>query len=274
VAEVSDQPSGNPHQWRFRISIRALVLFVLIVGSGLGWVVRRARIQRNAVAAIREAGGSYWYDWEYKEGTSTRYWTGEPWAPRWLVQLVGPDFFGDVVAVDHYGSPIESRTFSDQDLLQIGRLTGLIELRLWHSSVSDAGLACLDRLTSLERIRFFDSKVTDAGLAHFKNLPRLKELCLFQSAVTDAGLLHLKGLSSLQEVDLGGTKITDAGLASLEGLANLRDLNISGTQVTDAGLVHLKKLARLKILRLGEAWVSDGGVKELQQAMPGVRIQR
>ena len=35
---------------------------VLLLGGGLGWVVHCARVQRDAVSAIRRAGGNVFYD--------------------------------------------------------------------------------------------------------------------------------------------------------------------------------------------------------------------
>ena len=56
--------------WRssLRFSVRGLVVLVLVIGGWLGWIVRSARIQREAVAAIEKAGGRVKYDWEWSGG--------------------------------------------------------------------------------------------------------------------------------------------------------------------------------------------------------------
>ncbi len=48
-----------PHPWRrfLRFSVRGLIVVVLGIGAGLGWIVREAHIQRDVVAAIKNAGG-------------------------------------------------------------------------------------------------------------------------------------------------------------------------------------------------------------------------
>ena len=44
--------------WRYApFGMRGLIVLVLLIAIGLGWLVRRRHIQRDAVAAIREAGG-------------------------------------------------------------------------------------------------------------------------------------------------------------------------------------------------------------------------
>jgi hypothetical protein len=48
-----------PRPWRrfLRFSVRGLIVLVLVVGAGLGWIVHPAHVQRDAVAAITMAGG-------------------------------------------------------------------------------------------------------------------------------------------------------------------------------------------------------------------------
>ena len=55
------------YQW---FSVRGLTLVILVAGVGLGWVVRIAQVQRDAVAAIVRAGGSVECDWRWRTGPS------------------------------------------------------------------------------------------------------------------------------------------------------------------------------------------------------------
>ena len=50
---------------RFGIRVRMLMILVLVLGCWLGWYVPRVRVQQAAVAAIKDAGGSVGYDWEW-----------------------------------------------------------------------------------------------------------------------------------------------------------------------------------------------------------------
>ena len=72
---------------------------MLVIGAWLGWIVRGARIQREAVAAriASRVGGTVYYDWQWKNGTYRS--TGQPWAPRWLVDFIGVDYLGHVTYV-------------------------------------------------------------------------------------------------------------------------------------------------------------------------------
>jgi hypothetical protein len=76
--------------------MRGLIVLVLLIGAGLGWIVRPAHIQREAVAAIRGAGGSVFYDREadlLSKPSSRRAWL------EWRVDRAGVDYFGNVDGV-------------------------------------------------------------------------------------------------------------------------------------------------------------------------------
>ena len=135
---------------------------MLVVGILLGWVVHRAHVQRDALAAIRKAGGSVQYDWQYKDGG--RIADGKPRGPKWLADRLGPDYFDTITTVS------SGPATSDAELAHIGQLTQLEQLNLRESAA-----------------------VTDAGLAHVKGLTRLRILYLRGTQVTDAGLAHIEG---------------------------------------------------------------------------------
>ncbi len=104
--------------WRryLRFSVRGLIVLVLVIGGWLGWIVRSARIQREAVAAIKDARGQVWYDWEWSSGEPIP--DGKPWAPKFLVDLIGVDYFGHVTVVGGDAFPTETT------LAQVAHLRG------------------------------------------------------------------------------------------------------------------------------------------------------
>ena len=256
------------HRWRrfLRFTVRGLIVFVIVVGAGLGWIVRQAHIQRDAVAAIRKAGGTVAYNWELDHGKKIP--GGRPWGTSRLVEFVGVDFFGHVTDVNLEWSSVPADTV----LAEVGRLNRLQELRLYGETVTDAGLVHLKGLTNLSFLGLEGAQVTDAGLVHPGGLTKLSELWLEDTQVTDAGLVHLKGLTNLSTLGLAATQVTDAGLVHLKGLTNLSFLRLVGTQVTDAGLVHLKGVTNLKYLHLEDTQVTDAGMSELKRALPNLTI--
>lgn len=243
---------------RLRASVRALMAFVLVLGAGLGWTVKQAKVQCEAVAEVTGAGGFVIYDWqwvngEYRPERSLRW-------PRWLVQYAGVDYFSNVVKVG-----LTARA-SDSQLMYIGRLRRLRELDIDGSSaVTDSGMAHLSRLVELEHLNVSNSSIGDAGLAHMKGLVHLKQLWLGNTKVSDAGIAHLEGLSSLESLLLTKTAVGDAGLAHLRRLKDLRELRLGWTRVTDAGMRHLGQLHGLVDLYLDSTAVGDAGLTHLTE---------
>jgi hypothetical protein len=263
---MSDGPTSRRLRKLLRVSMRTMIVLVLVVGGGMGWLVRGARIQRAAAAAITGNGGSVMYDWEWNAAKG--YTGGDERVPKWLSDRIGVDYFGHITSVW-----LRITTDEDTALVPVTRLAQLQELRLSGSSLSDTGLARLSRITSLSRLDMDYSRFSDAGLENLKGLTRLSVLSLNGTRLTDAGLAHLKGLTSLTELNIAGTRITDAGLAHLKGLTSLTELNIASTRITDAGMAHLG-LRNLSVLNVMNTRITDAGVIELCQARPGVRISR
>ena len=246
VASASRQPA-------------ALMVLVLLLGAGLGGIVHilhKARLQREAVAAIERAGGDVMYDYQWKDG---EFDYSECWWPQWLENRVGIDCLSDVVYVDFDDG------LSDEKLEIVGRLLALERLNdpalLTRedsgSSVTDAGVAHLRGLARLETLDLWNAKVTDAGVVHLRGLTGLQGLDLSDTGITDAGLVHVGRLTGLRALHLSGTPITDAGLVHLRGLKNLRILGLAQTPITDAGLVHLDGLADLQDLALNDTEVTE-----------------
>jgi hypothetical protein len=254
---MSSGPVSRPWQRFLRLSVRGLIVLVLVLGAGLGWLVRSARVQREAVAAVKSAGGSVVYDWAWSNGEFIP--AGKPWAPQWLVNLVGVDFFGHV----NYVAFWRPSTATDATLEPVGRLTQLEALYLPEARV-DAGLAHLKGLSNVKRLVLSGTQVADAGLVHLKGLTDLSELDLYATNVTDAGLVHLTGLNNLSLLGLAYTKVSDRELEHLSGMASLSSLDLSGTQVTDAGLAHLKDLSKLTSLKIHLTQVTDAGLIHLK----------
>jgi hypothetical protein len=57
-AEISAQPSLKAWRHWLRFRVRGLLVLLLVIGGGLGWIVHQAHVQRDAVAAIEEVKAS------------------------------------------------------------------------------------------------------------------------------------------------------------------------------------------------------------------------
>ena len=91
---IQSEPISRPWRRFLRFSVRGLIVLVLVIGGWLGWIVRSARIQREAVAAIKSIGGIVTYDWELKNENGIP--RAQTPAPRWLADLIEIDYFGQI----------------------------------------------------------------------------------------------------------------------------------------------------------------------------------
>ena len=253
---MNDQAKAVSRPWRrfLRFSVRGLIVVVLVVGGWLGWIVRSARIQREAIAGIKEDGGSTYYDrafylqMRFDHGSYLQYGefsSGSVWPPKWLVDAIGVDYFANVAQV-------------------------------FIRHPSDAVLSHVEKLGKVRAISIIEIKeMSDASLSHFNTQSHLLGLNLLGAhQVGDAGVLHLKNLTSLKVLDLSSTRVSDAGLVHLARLTKLSWLSLGSTLVTDAGLKHLTLLNNLSTLDVRGTKVTEAGVKELQQALPNLNILR
>ena len=219
----------------------ALVLVVGVASGGIVRLMRRAEAQRTAVGALRNAICLVWYDWQWKDGRLL------PQRHAPLSQMGEPahrDRLSERCRRDHRLDPL-----SDALMIHVGRLSGLEELDLSQSAVTDSGILQLRGLKNLRVLKLTDTAIGDAGLAHLSRLTNLRVLNLDGNAISDAGLTHLSGLSNLLELSLEDTGLTDAGLIHLKGLMNLRFLNLKGTRVSFPGVQDLQRsLPKVKLV--------------------------
>lgn len=274
---MADEPNKRaPRRWGLRFSMRSLLIAVTIFCVALGWRLNRARQQREAVKAIKEAGGWVYYDYQtYDPNTAEFDLKAEPWEPEWLRESVGIDFWHDVIGLNmSYHEEGGKRRDNKQSPVNISghlaRLPRLKFLALTKHSVDDAGMQYVSRLKELEALFYWDADgVTDVGARHLASCPRLSYLFLESTDIGDAGLQSLAKLEGLEALVLPGNNITDEGLASLVGHPRLKTLWVGGndgraSNITNAGVSHLAQIPNLEVLDLQSTRVTVQGLEPLR----------
>ena len=249
----------QPRRKRLRVSLAAMMFAVLIVGGGLGWIARRARVQREAVAAILNVGGSVTYDWESNDS--------KPRGPRWLRRMIGPDYFDTVVFVS-----ADTIQADDVLMVQIGRLTDVRALYLQGVSVTDAGLAHLANLRDLRTMHLRSSRITGSGLRSLVDLPKFHNLLIYATPITDGNLAHVERLSKLTNLGLKKTHISDDGIQHLARMGSLRKLWLWDSQIGDDGLRRLERLDQPMTVFVGRSRVTPAGIEEMKTRAPNMNI--
>ncbi len=208
MTSAPDKPKPRRRWWQY--SLRTFFVLLTVFCVWFGWQVRRAAQQRHAVEAIH---GSVIYDAPYGGGLHE--------------QLLGFDFFHDVVRVDIYDP-------RSNDLTPLAQLSGLKTLNLFGVRIND--LRPLAGLTRLETLDLRRTPIVD--VRSLAGLSSLQILYLDDTKVRD--LRPLAELS-IRELQLSGTPVSD--VSPLARLTSLRGLDLASTQVRDVNpLAKLKRL--------------------------------
>ncbi len=220
------------------------MVLVLLIGGGLGWVIYRARVQREAVETIERAGGSVGYSWQRSSGTWISPIPRPPW-PDWLRRTLGRDFLDTATYVSLQGEQCD-----DEVLRAACRLPWLEELTVVNTSVTDASAEDLQQLKNLRSLDLRLNRITPRPLRHIEEMSELRELTLAMKLspvpLRDEDMAFLKRLTRLKSLTLLSADLTDKWLAYLEGLPNLTSLQLYDMAITAEGFDHLKGLPKLK----------------------------
>jgi hypothetical protein len=272
----TDTPAAAPKRklrW-YQYSLRTLLILVTLFAVACSWFavkMKEAGEQKEARMALLRLGGDVRCDCDLN-GCGDGYLSGptkEIWAPKWMQNVLGLDFFSNVIFI-----VLRDAEIKDADLKHFQNMKHLQTLCLNGSNNTDAILKHIKTLDQVEYLDLNQTPTTDAGLKYISGLKKLRRLFLAGTKITDAGLAQLEGMSQLQFLLLEQTDITDDDLKYLESLKELRWLSLDNTQITDDGLKHLASLTELRVLYLTHTQVTDNGIADLQKALPKCKIER
>jgi len=207
---------------RFKLTLRLTMALILILGAGLGWVVHRARVQREAVKTVLKGSGMVGYNGQIY-GMGPKKVATRPIGPLWLRKALGPDVYDSVTSVGFgFGSPLK---MTDETFRAIGRL---------------------DRVEGLSLQGAHFSGVSREAMAEIRTLDRLIGVVV-QGGADPAGMIAgLEGKAQLKSVFMPGANPTDADMAILAHLTWLDELLLDGRDnLTQRGFDRLAALKNL-----------------------------
>lgn len=162
---------------------------------------------------------------------------------------------------------LDASKFKSEDFAGLAKMTSLVHLMLNQAvTFDDAAAANLAKLTGLRNLILYNTHLTDSGLTHLRGLKSLESLLVERDDghFTDEGLANLATLKNLQSLSLGHGRFTDEGLAAIAGLTQLRGFSLSfSLAVTDDGLAHLARMTQMKNLSITGEAVTDAGLMRL-----------
>lgn len=142
----------------------------------------------------------------------------------------------------------------------LGNITGLEELGLSGTVVTDADMQQIGKLINLKALVLSGPEITDQSCEQLSKLTRLSSLTLSTTRMKGAKLGELAIAKNLEYLDLFGAPISDEGIHQIAKIKSLKRLGLMGTDVTDQGVLALATLPKLELLQLTASKVTPEGI--------------
>ena len=277
----------KPKRRWFRFSLRALLVLVTVLCVWLGFKVNAVRKQKEAIDAIMQAGGSFWFDYQYAVGDSNLTNPDPditPPGPTWLRKFLGDDYFRTpVFLMIGYSENGGNNDIGTGLLNQLEKLPSLrrvmfdsiaiVDVSSGHRHrFSDSDLQVFSTLHHLESLSIQIADIRGDGVAYLSNLTNLGSLEFYSTPLDDAGMEKISKMEWLRSLVCAGTRITNKSLQYIQHLTNLDGLNLCDNDISDDALPCLKRLTNLRTLFLRKTHVTAGGIRELQKSLPNCKI--
>lgn len=165
---------------------------------------------------------------------------------------------------------------ADSVIQPLRKVDALRELNLSKTKITDLSFEFIAQMEDLRTLRVDGTEITDKAIGHIaglKKLENLRRLDLSLTPITDESLALLSDLQGLRDLDLGGTAASRKGFEHLAIMKSLRYLNLNQAVVTDDCVEPLAKLKQLKFLGIRNVHMSMPARAELEDALPGVKIE-
>jgi hypothetical protein len=223
-----------------RFTLRVLLVFVTLVGVGLGfWThwTNRARQQRRIVEQIEQGGGMVCYEREGPGAPEPRN-----FAVEWLATILSRDYLEGIVQVSLHNR---------EAIPNLPKLHGLETIGIRDANLDDSDL------TAIANCR--DLVVLYIGDAYFfgDNVPK--------SQISDRSLILIARLPKLEIAHVHGTGFTRAGIEALAQSPTLRSLEIGlcDPSVVASDFDTIKGLGRVKSLKAWRGKEGELGFEEI-----------
>ena len=229
-------PIGEFIRHRFKLSLRAMLILLTLLGIGLGLFGARwnkARLQRIASENVRMLASSGGYvDVSYDRSSDfgddyVRTPTG--WiVPMWFVNLLGEDFFFEVMDV-----AIQDVDLSKPAALDGVQLDSFTQIYFHGCTFGPEAIETLASYKQLSDLSLCNCGIADEDLEKIAQLPNLKRLNLFTfqryanpNQIGLSGLREIAKLKTLTQIELVNLSLNGTWLEPLSTLSALEHLDV------------------------------------------------
>jgi hypothetical protein len=128
-----------------------------------------------------------------------------------------------------------------------------------YCHLSDSDWRYFTHFSGLVELRITDSQLSDGSLSNLRSFPRLRALCLTRCNLTSDGMHYIGGLPALETVVLCGNNITDDGIGKLRSLHKITTMDLAETSIDDDAAM-LFRTWPLKSLELNNTKITDRSI--------------
>ncbi|HEY9784546.1 MAG TPA: hypothetical protein V6D17_04020, partial [Candidatus Obscuribacterales bacterium] len=200
----------------------------------------------------------------------------------------------EVATLDMSFDDSEQGEGADPIISHLARLTGITELELQHSKLTDEGLKGIEFLPNIEKLNVGETLVTGRALSEIQTLykvrtlgvddmkdlkpllnklpymPDLKSLHISRCELDSDDVRKIASAKRLTDLDLAGNpRVGDADIEMLSTLP-LRALDVQECNITPASIPSFKKMESLRELELSDNW-NDASKRLLMRSLPQVK---
>ena len=188
--------ASSKRRW-FQFSLRTLILLMLVVGGGCGWLARwveQGRRQEAAVAELAKLGAIITYEFQ-DENSAGNPIAAAPYGPEWLRKWLGDGFFNRVVAVEHWGpgssklpklsgnrgapqtrsrhdpSRFAPAPTTDNSIVLAARIFGIAGSIIRNLALTDDHMRLLADLAYLRRLSITSNPIGNTSMEHVAERP-------------------------------------------------------------------------------------------------------
>jgi hypothetical protein len=118
-------------RFRFRFRLRTALIVLTVFAVALGIHHRKVDRRREAARIISKNGGAVFYTFQVGDDREIDAAKTPPW-PGWFVNLLGSEFFGDIVAIE-----VDRQHMPAADAKRLAELVDVDSLILTSFAVQD-----------------------------------------------------------------------------------------------------------------------------------------
>lgn len=162
-------------------------------------------------------------------------------------------------------SLVGSRKIGGGSLKNLSRIAGLQSLDLSSCGLVDEQIVCIGGLRNLTELRLYGNALTNKALIELSSLRLLENLYIGRNKIGEEPIRGLTGFKSLLLLDARNNSISDCDLAQIAGIQSLTKLYLSNNRIGSGAISAISSMENLLELDLSENDIKELRVEEISR---------